>query len=305
MAFRRCGVLVVAAVVGLAVGVPPAVGADASSKNGRIAFTRDFLDVWSMRPDGSSPVNLTADSAAADWMPSWRPDGRKLAFMSNRVTPTNPGPDPDYEIFVMNADGSGVRQLTANALDDETPSWSPDGHKLVFQRDFNPIAEQVDYDLFTMHADGTHQRNLTSSPGVNEQEADWSPNDRRIAFASDRDGDFELYTMRPDGSRVRQLTNNQGPDDRNPAWSPDGRRIAFDSNRGWPGGRDLHHARPRQWPDSPDLRPGRQLPPRLVAGRPPDCLHQLPGRQRRDLHDARRWQPPGQPNPEPGVRPRP
>jgi Tol biopolymer transport system component len=236
MAFRRCGVLVVAAVVGLAVGVPPAVGADASSKNGRIAFTRDFLDVWSMRPDGSSPVNLTADSAAADWMPSWRPDGRKLAFMSNRVTPTNPGPDPDYEIFVMNADGSGVRQLTANALDDETPSWSPDGHKLVFQRDFNPIAEQVDYDLFTMHADGTHQRNLTSSPGVNEQEADWSPNDRRIAFASDRDGDFELYTMRPDGSRVRQLTNNQGPDDRNPAWSPDGRRIAFDSNRDGPEG---------------------------------------------------------------------
>jgi len=234
MAFRRCGVVVVAAVVALAVGVLPAFGADGPGKTGRIAFTRDFLDVWSMRPDGSDPVNLTADSQASDFAPSWRPDGRKLAFMSNRVTPTNPGPDPDYEIFVMNADGSGIRQLTANGIDDEFPSWSPDGRQLVFQRDFNPIPRQFDYDLFTMRADGSYQRRLTNSPDINDQDADWSPTGRRIAFASDRDGDFEVYTMRPDGSRVRQLTVNDGPDDGNPAWSPGGRRIAFDSTRDGP-----------------------------------------------------------------------
>jgi Tol biopolymer transport system component len=236
MALRRFGVLVVAAVVGLAVGVPPAFGTQSSGQNGRIAFASDRrtdedLDIWSMRPDGSNPINLTEDSEADEFGASWRPDGRKLAFMSNRVTPTNPGPDPDFEIFVMNANGSGVRQLTANRFDDEFPSWSPDGRRLVFQRDFDPVVGQVDYDLFTMQADGSHQRNLTRSPGINDQDADWSPNGRRIAFASERDGDLEVYTMRPDGSRVRQLTVNDGPFDGFPDWSPDGRKIAFSTDR--------------------------------------------------------------------------
>jgi Tol biopolymer transport system component len=124
------------------------------------------LDIWSMRPDGSSPVNLTADSEAGDFGPSWRPDGRKIAFMSDRVTADNP--EGDFEIFVMNADGSGVRQLTANTLDDELPSWSPDGRKLVFQRDFDPVVGEVDYDILTMQADGTRQRNLTRSLGIQD-----------------------------------------------------------------------------------------------------------------------------------------
>jgi Tol biopolymer transport system component len=233
MALRRYVVLIVAAVVGLAVGVQPAFGAEASHENGRIAFNSDRrdgndYDIWSMRSNGSEPTDLTADSEANEFFPSWRPDGRKLALMSNRATPTNP--TGDYEIFVIDADGSGLRQLTANDLDDENPSWSPDGRKLVFQRDFDPVFEQLDYDLFTMQADGTHQRNLTRSPDINEQDADWSPDGRRITFASDRDDDFEIYTIRPDGSRVRQLTFNELAD-RYPAWSPAGHRIAFATDR--------------------------------------------------------------------------
>jgi Tol biopolymer transport system component len=233
MSLRRLGVLVVA-VVGLVVEVPPAFGTQSSGENGRIAFASDRrtdqdLDIWSMRPNGSNAVNLTADSTADEFGPTWRPDGRKLAFMSNRVTATNP--EGDFEIFLMNANGRGVRQLTANTFDDEFPSWSSDGRNLVFQRDFDPVIGQVDYDLFTMKADGTHQRNLTRSPGVNDQDADWSPTGRRIAFASERDGDLEVYTMRPDGSRVRQLTINDGLFDGFPDWSPDGRRIAFSTDR--------------------------------------------------------------------------
>jgi TolB protein len=232
MSLRRIGVLLGAAVLGIAVGMPPALGTQASGENGRIAFTRNPSndpDIWSMRPNGSDPVNLTANSAAIDAEPSWRPDGRKLAFISNRMTATNP--QGDVEIFVMNPDGTGVRQLTANTLDDEFPSWSPDGRELVFQRDLDPMEGEVDYDLFTMKANGTHQRNLTRSPGIQDENADWSPNGRRIAFSSDRDGDGEVYTMRPDGSRVRQLTVNKGPFDGSPAWSPGGGRIAFDSDR--------------------------------------------------------------------------
>jgi Tol biopolymer transport system component len=222
MSLRRFGVLVVAVVVGLVVGVPAAFGTQSAGENGRIAFASDRragedLDIWSMRPTGDNPVNLTADSEADEFGPSWRPDGRKVAFMSNRVTATNP--EGDFEIYLMNANGSGVRQLTANGFDDEFPSWSPDGRNLVFQRDFDPVIGQVDYDLFTMKADGTHQRNLTRSPGINDQDADWSPDGRRIAFATDRDENFEIYTMRADGSRQVNRTQHPGVDIQ-PDWQP-------------------------------------------------------------------------------------
>lgn len=235
MALRRFGVLVVAAVLGVVVGLPPALGTGASAKNGRIAFIRrpavdgDY-DIWTMRPNGKNLVNLTADSDAFDAYPRWRTDGRKIAFISNRGTTADPGPQADTEIFVMNADGSKVRQITFNADDDEAPSWSPDGRKIVFQRDFDPVFEQTDYDLFTMNADGTRQRNITDSPGISEYEAAWSPNGRRIAFASDRDGDDEIYTMSPDGSRVQQLIFNDAAES-GASWSPDGHKIAFYSDR--------------------------------------------------------------------------
>ena len=131
----------------------------------------------------------------------------------------------------MNADGSNQRQITVNDRDDEVPAWSPNGKMIVFQRDFDPVRGEVDYDILTMKADGTHERNLTHSPGVQDFEADWSPDGRRIAFTSERDGDGEIYTMTPDGSRVRQLTINDGPFDAEPNWSPDGRKIAFTSGR--------------------------------------------------------------------------
>ena len=233
MYLRKSGLLVFVSVGGLAFGTLPAFGSGFSDGNSRIAFVSDRdggdLDIWTMRPNGSQQVNLTADSDAEDVTPSWRPDGRKVAFMSDRVTAANP--EADFEIFVMNADGSALRQVTSNALDDEVPSWSPDGRKIVFQRDFDPVRGQVDYDLLTMRADGTRERNLTNSPGILETDADWSPNGRRIAFVSDRDGDGEIYTMAPDGSRVRQLTFNDGPFDSALSWSPDGSKIAFDTDR--------------------------------------------------------------------------
>ena len=158
-------------------------------------------------------------------------------FQSDRETATNPTPPnaerPDTEIFVMNKDGSHLKQLTFNAFDDEVPAWSPDGRTIAFERDFDPIFGQADYDIFTMRADGTRQRNLTNSPGIQDYDPDWSPDGGRLAIVSERDGDAEIYTMKPDGSRVRQLTDNATPFafDGDPNWSPDGRKIAFTSER--------------------------------------------------------------------------
>jgi Tol biopolymer transport system component len=188
-----------------------------------------------MSPNGTNQVNLTASSEAADFAASWRADGKKIAFMSDRETPSNPTPPgftgPDFEIFVMDADGSNQTQITFNSLDDEVPAWSPNGKRIVFQRDFDPVRGQLDLDILTMRANGAHERNLTNSPGVPDFEPNWSPDGRRIAFASERDGDGEIYTMRPNGSGVRQLTFNDVQFEGQPSWSPDGRKIAFTSER--------------------------------------------------------------------------
>jgi Tol biopolymer transport system component len=101
---------------------------------------------------------------------------------------------------------------------------------VVFQQDLDPVEDEVDYDLFTMEADGTHQRNLTRSPGIQDENADWSPTGHRIAFGSDRDANPELYTMCADGSDQTRLTFNEASDFLS-TWSPDGRRLAFTTDR--------------------------------------------------------------------------
>jgi Tol biopolymer transport system component len=222
--------LAVVLAVGLA-AAGPAFGAF-PGENGKIAFDSDRhggdTDIWTMDPDGRNLVNLTAKSKAGDGSASWRADGRRIAFVSNRVTATNP--EGDSEIFIMKADGSHQRQITFNALDDQEPAWSPDGRRMVFVRDFAPIQGEIDYDLFTMNADGSDQRNLTSSPGVQDEHPNWSPDGRRIAFASDRRDYYEIYTMRPNGSSVRRLTFNDAGDFQ-PTWSPDGGQITFTTDR--------------------------------------------------------------------------
>jgi TolB protein len=84
-------------------------------------------------------------------------------------------------------------------------------------------------EIFVMNADGTGERELTHNAAARTIPPAWSPDGRRIAFASGRDGNFEIYVINADGSRQRRLTRNTGRDDA-PVWSPDGRRIAFESN---------------------------------------------------------------------------
>jgi TolB protein len=229
---------------GLAAGVSPALAAFPGD-NGKIAFGSDrggADDIWTMNPNGSNPVNLTAGSPAVEDFPNWSADGRKILFMSDRETPGNPAPPgfsegPDFEIFVMNADGSHQRQVTFNQLDDEDPAWSPNGKRIAFVRDFNPVRGELDWDILTMRADGSAERNLTNTPGVLEHQPTWSPNGRRIAFsrAPDAESDNDIYKMRPDGSKVQQLTSD-ALDNEFPNWSPDGTRIVFNSTRDEPLG---------------------------------------------------------------------
>ena len=115
-----------------------------------------------MNADGSGLRNLTPKPWAPDAAPAWSPDGRKIAFASER--------DGNSEVYVMNADGSGQRNLTRNPALDGDPAWSPDGRNIAFRstRDGNT-------EIYVMNADGSGQRNLSHNPKAFDGSLAWSP----------------------------------------------------------------------------------------------------------------------------------
>ena len=138
-------------------------------------------------PKPAPATRLTFDDAF-DSSPAWSPDGRRIAFESER--------DGNDEIYVMNADGSGVARLTVNDAIDGSPAWSPDGQRIAFDslRDDN-------FEVYLMNADGSGVTRLTNND-ARDWHPVWSPDGRRIAFESNRDGNAEIYLMNPDGSGV-------------------------------------------------------------------------------------------------------
>jgi Tol biopolymer transport system component len=201
-----------------------------------IAFTsiRSEHDLVIMRPDGSRRRVITA-SARDDRVPSWSPDGTRVAFAhlegraqrvnvldlrTGRIRDLGEGYSPDWspdsnrlvfldagarDLGTMNADGSGRRNLglTSYGIDQETaPAWSPDGRRIAF----------VGTGLYVVGADGANPRKIR--PEGHGGGADWSLSGREIAFDCYRRR-YTVCRVRPDGSGLRGVTN--GGD--HPAWS--------------------------------------------------------------------------------------
>src|SRR2546425_995782 len=129
-----------------------------------------------------------------------------------------------FDIFVMNAEGSGVTQLTNTTDQDVDAFWSPNGQRIAFNRFDNTFST---LQIVVMNADGSGVTRLISDAFATA----WSPDGKRIAFASNRRGGDEVFVMNADGSGVTQLTNNDFVRDFPTAWSPDGKQIAFQSTR--------------------------------------------------------------------------
>ena len=114
-------------------------------------------EVYVIDADGTgSPVRLT-NNTEEERAPAWSPDGKRIVFSCRRG-------GPDFEICVMNADGTGQVQLTENNVPDLTASWSPDGKRIVFHR---RVGGRGQFQLFSINADGTGEVQLTFPPGLN------------------------------------------------------------------------------------------------------------------------------------------
>jgi TolB protein len=178
-------------------------------------------DIYVMNADGTNQTRLT-NSPGTDFVTAWSPDGTRLAFVTTRAAP-NPttcisSPNCNAEIYTINADGSNPTRLTNDPSFDGSPDRSPDGSRIVFER--NAVG------IYVMNADGS---NVTQLPSAGFDPT-WSPDGTRIAFVSSRDGTPEIYVMNSDSSNQTRLTNNSR-NDSYPTFSPDGTRIAFISNR--------------------------------------------------------------------------
>ena len=150
-------------------------------------------EIYVMNADGSNAERLTY-SGAFNSRPAWSPDGKKIAFQSDRDrrSPSLRGfhRTRDSEIYVMNADGSNVERLTYSGGGNFGPVWSADGRKIAFTSDRDGNRE-----IYVMNADGSNVERLTHHDAYDFGPA-WSPDGTKIAFSSWRDGNFEIYVVR-------------------------------------------------------------------------------------------------------------
>jgi TolB protein len=220
---------------------------DWSPDGTRIAFERcsqTNCEVWTARADGTHAKRLgpncldRPDSACEDrGAPAWSPNGKQIAFGKGSKAVKN-GVLESTEIYVANANGTGLRQvthMTADApysMDVNKPAWSPDGKRLVFEVQNLGTADPPNRRaIFIVNVDGSGLRQLTDWSLNGGDHPDWSPDGKRILFravsAAERHSG-NLYTVAPDGSKLTQLTRYPSP--RTVllgSFSPDGKWIVF------------------------------------------------------------------------------
>jgi Tol biopolymer transport system component len=176
-----------------------------SSMDDRIVFANSSDNrqlIWIMRTDGKNPHAVS--SGPDDIDPTYSPNGLMIAFASARTG--------RRQLYVMDRDGSEVRQITDLPDMGGRSTWSPDGRRLAFY-----AGPPENHNIYVINVDGTGLVQLTN--GGDNLGPSWSPDGNWIAFTSFRDGNNEIYIMHPDGTGVTRLTNNT-TSDWQPRWGP-------------------------------------------------------------------------------------
>jgi Tol biopolymer transport system component len=218
-------VLAVALALALIAAGPAA--ATMPGPNGKIAFTSDrggTKDVWVMQPDGSAETLIQSDAAEDSYAPTpqWSPDGREIAFMHEHRPYNHQG-----NIFLMEADGGNLRQITDIYSYDSNPTWAPEGDRIAYLRGLvwlTHLPPREDDPVAITH------------PGPYEGDGapDWSPKGDLIAFTrADLSGGTwgpvyaKIYVVDPGGGDPRAITTADDVYDVDPSISPDGQTLVF------------------------------------------------------------------------------
>jgi Tol biopolymer transport system component len=172
-----------------------------------IAYGRGGIRL--IRPDGTRLRRLTGSDG--DYQPSWSPNGRLLAFRSDRAEP-----GPMEGVVLIDRRSGRERRLTRRYLAG-FPAWSPDGQLISFSGTAG---------TYVIRPDGRDRRLVFA----NGEWSTWSPDARRLALISPRDGNDEIYSVDVATGEALNLTHDRARDV-TPAWSPDGALIAFVSDR--------------------------------------------------------------------------
>jgi Tol biopolymer transport system component len=170
-----------------------------------------------MDSDGSGvPRKFTTDPAwQSSGSPAWSPDGKRIAFHSERESNPNALGDPG-DIYVMNvcceeSDTDRWRRLTDDLADDAVPSWSPSGAEIAFTTTRNGNSE-----TYTIDVDSLRETRLTYSRS-RERSTTWSPDGKKIAYTKN---DEAIYVMNADGSNPAPLIDAVMMQSSTPEWQP-------------------------------------------------------------------------------------
>jgi len=180
-----------------------------------------FSDAWVMNADGTDPRRLTSFTADAPYSQdvgpgAWSPDGAQLVI-ARSMSPVGE-PAGGLALFIINADGSGLRQLTPWALRaGSRADWSSDGRRIVFRT--IPPNDEPGGDIYTIRPDGSGLRQLTHfRPDGVLGELGFSPDAKSIVFT--RGGESrDMFVMRANGTHIEQITQTELSENW-PDWGP-------------------------------------------------------------------------------------
>lgn len=169
----------------------------------------------------ASPIQQLTSDRAVDIRPAWSPDGRRIAFQSGR--------NGNYQVYLMDADGSAEQRLSAEGMDDRHPAWSPDGKNIAVASGGDAQRE-----VWIIEVE-TGARTQVSQRGVVASFPTWSPDGRQLSFYGFSAGQLDLWVIGRDGSGLRRLTNGLASEQQRQctfachgaSWSPDGTRLAY------------------------------------------------------------------------------
>ena len=144
---------------------------------------------------------------------AWSPDGQKIAFAGRDVADRW-----QWELYVINADGTQLQRLTEHPAHDRAPAWSPDGRKLAFFSGRNArLQGKIAGGIYLMDADGTNLKELTNG---GEEFPSWSPDGRQLACSAVVGDTVRMGVMNADGSGLKFLAQGHRP-----AWQPSGLTV--------------------------------------------------------------------------------